>query len=221
VAYKPLEIKLDFRTQRFQDAEMGLRALADDFDKKWDGMPKLLAEDLKGFLTAVAESLAQRHSGAWPGGTSPAGTEPGTLSKRSGTMLQSVLDSVKVVGLRWDDLQGEIGGNFYARVHEYGATIKVKNAKWLTIPLPAACDSRGVPLKKKAKDWDKTFIKRSKAGNLIIFQKRGRQLVPLYVLKEEVVIPPRLGMKAALDVSIPYFVDRSVDRMVKALAVQE
>lgn len=217
MAYPPLKIEFQFRTQRFKDAEVGLRALADDFDKAWDGMPAILGAEMRTFLDSVAEFLAQQHSNAWPGGTTPT-----TLSSRSGGLIEGIKASVTITGTTFDDLQGGIGGPFYARVQEYGATIKVKRAKWLTIPLPAALDSKGVPLKKKARDWKNTFIARSKKGNLLIFKKEGgRKIVPLYALKKEVTIPPRLGMKKAIDGGLPYFVDRAVDRMLKGLFAKE
>ena len=216
--YPPLKVEIDYKTKRYTDALVGLKALSDDMNLIWDGMPALLADELKRYLTSVADSIAQKNSGPWPGGTTPV-----SLSSRSGALVKSVVQSVKVkYAGSIDSVQGEIGGNFYAVVQEYGAIITVKKAKWLTIPLPAALDSRGVPLKKSAKDWDHTFIARSKKGNLLIFRKVGAsKIVPLYALKKSVKIPPRLNMRTRVEASLPYFVDRAVDRMLKALIVVE
>jgi hypothetical protein len=139
------------------------------------------------------------------------------LAVRSGGAGKSIRDSVRVEGHSLKDVAGFIGGKFWLKTHEYGATIKVKNAKYLTIPLRAALSAQGVPLKQKAKDWPNTFIAKSKKGNLIIFQRRGADIVPLYVLKKEVKIPKRLGLGDTLRAGLPYFVDKSMAAMVKAI----
>ncbi len=48
-----------------------------------------------------------------------------------------------------------------------------------------ALNANGTPIKLSAREWTNTFVAKSKAGNLIIFQKRGRQIAPLYVLEEQ------------------------------------
>ena len=207
------EINFEFRNQRFQDAEKGLRAFADAIKKDWDGSAKALSVELRAFLDGVAKALAGRHSGAWPGGT---GAQ--SLSKRSGVFVDSILKSVTVSGETFEAIQGTIGAGVpYAAIQEFGGTISPKNAKYLCIPLPAAMDGSGQPLRSSPRDWPNTFVKRSKAGNLLIFQKRGTSIVPLYVLKSSVVIPARLGLRKTLDAGLPYFVERAMDRMVARL----
>ena len=117
-------------------------------------------------------------------------------------------------------VRGYIGGIYYLRTQEYGATIRPKTAKYLTVPLKAALDTRGVPLRQRARDWENTFVKKGKSGNLIIFQKRGRTIVPLYVLLKRVRIPPRLGMRTTLRVGKKMFVDMAVADMLKTLRGQ-
>ena len=39
--------------------------------------------------------------------------------------------------------------------------------------------------------------------------------MPLYVLKTQVTIPPRLGMRKTLEAGVPYFVERAMDAIVK------
>jgi hypothetical protein len=70
---------------------------------------------------------------------------------------------------------------------------------------------------KSARDWPNTFVAKTKAGNLVIFQKRGATIVPLYVLKTQVTIPPRLNMRTSLDAGLPYFVDRAMDAIVRSV----
>jgi len=188
-----------------------LKAFVSHLRRDWDGSAKILSIELRQFLDDVAKALVERHSNPWPGGTTPQ-----TLSKRSGQMLQSIIGSVEVRGQTFTTIQGFIGGSRIARVQEFGATITPKRAKYLTVPLPAALNENGTPKKQKARDWKNTFVAKSKAGNLIIFQKRGSGIVPLYVLKNSVTIPPRLGLKKTLEVGIPYFVDRAMDSIVRA-----
>jgi hypothetical protein len=208
----PIELTFEFRNQRFQDASKGLRVFYGALKKDWDGTAKVLSTELRSFLDSVAQALVQRHSGKWPGGTAAK-----TLSQRTGGMLQTIVGSVQVNGATFSTITGHIGGSMIARVQEFGAAITPKRAKFLTVPLPAALDSNGVPLKKSAREWGNTFVAKTKKGNLVIFQKRGSMIVPLYVLKTSVTIPPRLGMQNTLTAGLPYFVDRAMDRMVKAV----
>ena len=85
-----------------------------------------------------------------------------------------------------------------AGTHEYGATIRPKRARYLTIPLPAAKDSRGVA--PPARTFLDTFVARSKAGNLILFQRAGTGIVPLFLLHPGPVrIPPRPALLPAFN----------------------
>ena len=208
------EMTFSFRNQTFTDAGKGLKVFSDLLKREWDGSAQALSRELKAFLTEVVEAIAGRNSGAWPGGTTDS-----SLSKRSGALVTAILDSVKVDGSTFDTIRGLIGapGVPYASIQETGGVIKPKNAKYLCIPLPAALDSSGIPLKSSPRDWPGTFCTLSKAGNLIIFQKRGTSIVPLYVLKDSVTIPPRLGMRKSLDAGLPYFVGRAMDAIVKAM----
>lgn len=207
-----LTLEFQFRNRRYTDANRGLQAFGRQLKSNWDGSAKVLSQELRGFLDSVAEALNRRHSGAWPDATTA-----NTLSKRSGAMMTSIIESVHVQGTTFDTISGTIGGSKVARTQEFGATIKAKKAKYLTIPLPAALNPNGTPKKAKARDWEKTFVARSKAGNLIIFQKQGTEIIPLYVLKTSVYIPPRLGMKKTLDAGLPYFVDKVMDRLVREI----
>ena len=90
-----------------------------------------------------------------------------------------------------------------APTHEFGATIVPKKAKKLAIPLPAALTPSGVT-RGSPRSFQDTFIQRSKAGNLILFQKQpGGGLSPLFVLKDSVKIPASLGMFDSFDADKP------------------
>jgi hypothetical protein len=56
---------------------------------------------------------------------------------------------------------------------------------------------------------------RSKAGNLLIVQKSAGDIVPLYVLKTEVYVPPRLMLSTTLQAGLPYFVEHAMEAMLR------
>lgn len=211
-SYAPLEIEFEFRTTRYKQAAVGLKLLAVDLEKDFRLTSPVLRKSLKNYLDTVAFALADRHKTAWPSGTTD-----NTLSKRSGKGMRSIKQSIKVSGQSLDDIQGVIGGDFYLRIQETGGTIRAKKVKFLTIPLKAALNSRGIPKKMSAREWDRTFVARSKAGNLIIFTTKGRKLIPLYVLKKQVYIPPRLGMQKTINAGLQRFVDTTMDAMIKKI----
>lgn len=95
----------------------------------------------------------------------------------------------------------------YGPTHEYGATIKPIRSQWLTIPLQAVKTRAGVA-RGRARDFTNTFFRRSKTGNLILFQKRGKGIVPLFVLKKQVKIPKRAFLEPAVKKSLGWITDR-------------
>ena len=206
------EIEFDFRNQRFKDASVGLQVFYETLQKDWDGAATALSREMREFLAQVVEAITERNSQAWPGGT----TEK-SLSVRSGALVEAIAGSMRMTGTSFNDIQGQIGapGIVYARIQETGGTITAKNGKFLCIPLSAALNAAGLPINSSPRDWPNTFCAKSKAGNLIIFQKRGTTIIPLYVLKTSVYIPPRLNMQTTLEAGVGYFVDRACDAMVK------
>lgn len=199
---------LKFGGKTFSDPAAGLLYAASEIQETWEGQVNTVSQVLREYLTSVAQELASRHGGAWPGGTSS-----DSLSSRTGSAVESIIRSVNVKGTTWETLSGSIGGNHYLAIHEYGGTIKAKG-KLMTIPLPAALSSRGTspPF---ARQWKNTFVARSRAGNLIIFQRRPMGVVPLYVLKSQVYIPARLGMRDEMEDQMPYFMARAADQVVR------
>jgi hypothetical protein len=125
---------------------------------------------------------------------------------------------VKVEGTTWETLQGSMGGVDYLVIHEMGGVIR-GHGKLLTIPLPAALNSQGLPIR-GIRQWENTFIARSHAGNIIVFQRRLNEVVPLYVLVPQVRIRPRLGMGKELKDQMPYFLNRAVDLVVRDFQIQ-
>lgn len=96
----------------------------------------------------------------------------------------------------------------YARVHEgwpdnrSQTVIRPRNGQYLTIPLRAANISSGARAP-RARDFSHTFVQRSRRGNLLIFQRQGRDIVPLFVLKTEVIVPARPALRYTLAHFLP------------------
>ena len=174
-----------------------------------------LSTELQQFLTNLAVQLAAKHSGSWPSGTTAS-----TLSRRSGALVAALVAGAKVSGSSLDSLQGSLSGPDYMMAQEFGATISVGGSRYLAIPLPAALTSNGLPLKQSPRDWSNTFVAMSRAGNLLIFQKQGADIVPLYILKNAVMIRPRLGARQALKDGLPYFTQRAVDAIAASIRGQ-
>ena len=140
------------------------------------------------------------------------------LKVRSGRLRSSI---GSLVMERMGELQGLVGsgvrqGNrvVYANIHETGGVITQKRVKWLTIPLQAALTPAGVP-RGKARDFENTFFAWSKAGNLILFQRSGNDVIPLFVLKKQVRIPARRYMSITAEECAGQIADIMVNRIVK------
>lgn len=215
MARNEFKLGFEFRGRRFKDAQKGLNAFAEELGVAVSTLNPVIQRELKDMLDTVAAAMKARHSTPWTAGRKlPSGKRTGKLARRSGKLLRSIADSVKVTGAG-DEIKGEIGAKGFGATHERGATIRAKKAKFLTIPLPAALDSRGIPKKRRARDWPNTFVIKSKRGNLLIVQRKGKGLLPLYLLRKSVRIPPRLGLGATLEKAVPIFVDRLFDRLVR------
>ena len=174
------------------------------------GMVKA-SQSLLRTLNDIADEMYKLHSTPWAWGA-----KSENLFTRTGGGLKSIRDSIKM-NPGANMIEGQISTGSLT-VHETGATITPKTSKYLTIPLQAAMDSRGVALRSKARDWDNTFIARSKRGNLIIFRKNtGGTITPLYVLKTSVVIPPRLRLGQTFDKMVSRFEAQAMNDFEVAL----
>lgn len=198
-------IELQVGGKRFKDITSGMISLADGIESSVDGGMRAAPPMLMRELRKVTQELQQKHGGKWNGSVFNPGPN---LQSRSGQGLRSIYDSVRL-------LDGGSGGTVVAAqittgsmtIHETGGTIRASGSGYLTIPLPAAMDPRGVPLYKRARQWDNTFTRRSKKGNLLIFRSLpgANKLTPLYILKKQVYIRPRLGLATTLDERMGYF----------------
>lgn len=202
--------------QTFHSIEEGLLSVEKHLE---DGLKKSsvrVSYQLLQSLKRVAREMERNHGLRWPGAT---GSD--FLNKRSGGGLKDIRDSIHVAAnvSDIDQVEGSIGAAFPMSVHEEGAEISARRSRYLTIPLPAALDNRGIPLRASARDWEDTFVARSRRGNLLIFQRRGKEIVPLYILKERVRIPARLGLGATVEKELPYFEAKALGEIERALAI--
>lgn len=87
----------------------------------------------------------------------------------------------------------------YAGVHEgmeperESTTIVPRRGRALTIPLPAAQTRAGVT-RRGARAYEDTFVRDG-----IIYQRRGREIVPLFLLVRRVVVPARPALRRISD----------------------
>lgn len=210
-----LEIEMRVGKRTFDSIEAGFSFLETAIKTAPEGATVPVNHAARDALQRVARLVAQSHGKAWNGSMVNGGD---TLQKRSGSSIERMRRSVRVGGNLKSSVWGHIKTGFWA-IHETGGTIRATRSQYLTIPLPAAMDPRGVPLRKRASDWNNTFVARSRRGNLIIFQKRGRQnIAPLYLLKKSVYIPPRLKFEETLNRDgVPYFEQKSMDALEREI----
>lgn len=107
-----------------------------------------------------------------------------------GTLAASVKHRLEKFGGL--SLAGVVYSNLvYAAIHEFGGTVTPKDAKWLTIPFEG--------VQGRAMDYQDTFFAKTASGNLVLFQKRGGEAIPLFLLVKKAEIPARPWLNPALE----------------------
>lgn len=210
-----LDFEIVIGNKTFKNPKRAFHHMERQLVKNWDGQSQKISNDLKKALERVANIIKQKHGRSYSSTTRNPKSSP--LMKRSGEGVKSVIESVRVKSS--PQIKGYLGQISAGKLsfHEYGGVITPKTSKYLTIPLPAALRGDGTPIRKKARDWDNTFVMRSKKGNLIIFRKvLAGKIVPLYVLKKRVKIPPRLGMTKTVDEQLNFFEKQLLERLDEA-----
>lgn len=142
------------------------------------------------------------------------------LQKRSGRGIKSIMDSrIVLEGPALNDVSASMSTGTMT-IHETGGVITARRARYLTIPLPAALDRRGVAKKASARDWPNTFVVRTRRGNLLIMQRQpgNRRPIALYLLKTSVRIPARLGMERSFTEELPRLEQNVIAALEQALA---
>lgn len=138
------------------------------------------------------------------------GTTDTKLRTRSGKLKASTKPLMAVTTK--DGIKGGISfGTIYAGIHigkrGHVTTIVPKRKQYLAIPLKAAKTDAGVGIGGPRQEdlFGKTFVRKSKAGNLIIWGQLKKQkgadigggkggIVPLFVLKKQVRVKTRVDV---------------------------
>jgi len=106
---------------------------------------------------------------------------------RTRTLSRSLHDEISMQGK--DVAVDEIGTDLeYGAIHEFGGTIRPKNAKYLAIPVGSYKDS---PRKHPG-----LKLRKTRNGNLVLVSPSGQVQ---YVLKSSVEIPARPYLRPAID----------------------
>jgi hypothetical protein len=173
--------------------------------QKLNKMEQFIRSRLKTLVNELSLQM-QRHVREKYFGPYTGKASDNSLQRRSGMLSKSIQPiPAQEEG---DFVKGGISiGTNYAKVQfgKKGQVTTIQGNPWLTIPLPAALNNQGIA-RGRARDeavFGKTFIKRSKKGNLIIFgkvlyqkgAKAGQaktEMLPLFVLKNQVDVKSRV-----------------------------
>jgi len=201
------DFRLAIGGKEFADVSQGLNTVANSWTTSVARTTPQFQQELRAHLQVVAKQVAARHSGSTTTETS--------LASRTGEGVRSIEKGVVVTG-------GALGATVAAFlvaphlvIHETGGVLKPRTGKYLTMPLKAAKNPDGTPKYLHARQWLNTFVGRSRKGNLLIFQKRGRRIVPLYLLLESIRIKPRLGLRQAVaTASLERFIEKTAKNLM-------
>ena len=118
---------------------------------------------------------------------------PSVRSGRLRASIKSVVDKPHLI------LWLQAGGRQvrYAAAQEYGADIRAKG-KMLAIPLTAAKTAAGVS-RGGPRTYGDLFPIRSKRGSLLLVRQDGGGIVPMFVLKDRVVIKARPYLRPGIE----------------------
>lgn len=145
------------------------------------------------------------------------GTTANRLAVRTGALRASFGMQVQQAGPNVSARIGYIlpqvsagGGDplVYARIHEgwpdgrRSTRIRPRTSQYLAIPLHAALTPAGVP-RGRPRDFPDTFVARTQQGRLMIFQRTGTGIEPLFLLLREVNVPSRPALRPTMARFLP------------------
>lgn len=171
----------------------------------------LLVEEIKRWLIRLLQQAGARFVSRMIRERLSGPTAANSLSRRTGQLARSVTFKV-TPGASNVTLNVSIGANApYAQIHETGGVIYAKHAENLAIPLPAAKTKAGVArLASPRQDATLKFMI-SRAGNKLLVRitgkGKGRKIIPMYVLKNRVIIPARLGFAKTFEREAKQIID--------------
>jgi hypothetical protein len=172
---------------------------------------KQLREPVMMMLLKVYDALEKKHSGTrtrvFPFGRSKRSMR---LNRISGRGLDSIRNSIRV---RMNGRQGMVGMISAGRmgIHEEGGTVRARNGRYLAIPTVYADGLSG------PRDVDNGFFKRTRKGNLFLFERQGNSIKPMYLMKKSVKIKPRLGLAKTLEAHLPHFEAKLVAAFLRGI----
>jgi len=138
------------------------------------------------------------------------------LNVRSGRLRSSIRAEVRP-GFVLALMAGSQKDVKYAALQEWGGTVKPKKSRHLAIPLPAARTAAGVSRYPSPRAVPGLFFLKSKAGNLLLVQRDGDKIRPMYVLKDRVTVPARPYLRPALETARKSLIPELQDMMVQAV----
>lgn len=213
----PFRLEAEYDGRRLRRAERGIRRLAKGLVIPSASLRPIVRRNMRDMLDTAAEAMRQRHGTAWAAGSRLPYGRAGRLHVRSGRMIESLLNSVKVTETP-DGVTGTIGGPFWMVTHEEGRTIRARNryvtlrgeriGPFLFIPLPDVLDAQGVPRTLTSSDWRGAFVIRSRKRHYLIVRREGGGLVPMFLLRKRVTVRARLGLRDTISALTPVFVER-------------
>ena len=140
-------------------------------------------------------------------------TGPSSLSRRTGELARHAIQYTVVTGKATMRLVVWVSKAVpYARIHEFGGTVRPKSSKYLAIPIGAAKTKAGVARKRPREIPNLKFVPRKGRSPLLVLEhfknvkvkllgktirtdKVVTKSTPMFVLKRSVTIPPRLGFR--------------------------
>ena len=202
---------------------VSIRIDSERLQERFRQMPALVDRELRGALVDWGRDWERTMVLRMRGGA-PGQSLADRLTTRTGALRGTFRSEVRGSTLRNMRLRLSSGGRHapYARIHEYGGTIRPKRAKALTVPLrdaltPSGALSGKAVLRRKGgggftTDYGDTFL--LKTGGKVFVAVKGRRegdLRLLYVLKRSVTIPgpkstgskSRLGARETASVQGP------------------
>lgn len=206
-------ISLRYKSRTWKNAAKGLL----DITKRMQASTRsrravsALTDEVEAYLKETSLLLSRQHSQS--NISSRRNDTTDTLYVRSGRLRNwfASYQGVKVYSKKTlGSVSGELSIPGDRAIHQTGGTVQAKRSKYLAIPLG---NTKGSP-----RDYDNTFVKTSKKGNKIIFQRVGKKkIVPLFVLVESVNIPPRMGVDNALARRAAFFRGKAQEELGKKM----
>lgn len=164
-----------------------------NFTWKLPNLPRSIDKSAEVGLVGAGQIIANGIRGGFGSSPNRSPSAPGSPPNRQTSNLAGSIRRSPAVARRTSVFTTVI----YSRIQEFGGTINAKGG-YLPIPISDKAKTRSRNAKGARGIAPETLILRSKRGNLIIFEKRGKRnpkLIPHYVLKKSVTLPARPFMR--------------------------